>query len=559
MAVSNENQYPHLYIMDRTGELRDVVIDKSMTIGRKTANADKDILLESAITSKNHGRISLTGDQILYCDTNSSNGTVINGKIYGAVTGVFEKVLEDGDIIRIENPQDPAGNDTVVMIYRASVLPGCSWKRISLPGKYKVVSIGRKKETNVIALHDARCSRKHAAMQHESNGVWTLRDLNSGNGVFYNGRKIGSHVDLRKKDFFRVVDYFFLFTGDYLYYYSEEEAVPASPENEIEVPMTVLRKPQQVPSAIPGTPQAPGAVKTPGTPQAPGAGQKPVQKQVVPQRTNRAVSNGKNLEIDITARTARQGFKTLTLLKDIHITVKSGEMVLILGGSGAGKTTFMNAVMGYEKAKGTIRYGETDIYSEYEKMKYEIGFVPQDILLRENDTVYDTLYNSAQMKLTDHPEIWEDRVKKVLEMVSLSHVQDSLVKSVSGGEKKRVSAGVELIADPSLFFLDEPDSGLDAYSATELMENLRRIADMGKIVMVISHSPDRAAELFDKVVILAKSRVDNSGHLAFYGSVEETKKFFGADTLEGVVGKINSRDADIEGYINRWNSLGRRQ
>ena len=214
---------------------------------------------------------------------------------------------------------------------------------------------------------------------------------------------------------------------------------------------------------------------------------------------------------------------------------------------------------GYEKAKGTIRYGETDIYSEYEKLKYEIGFVPQDILLRENDTVYDTLYNSAQMKLTDHPEIWEDRVKKVLEMVSLSHVQDSLVKSVSGGEKKRVSAGVELIADPSLFFLDEPDSGLDAYSATELMENLRRIADMGKIVMVISHSPDRAAELFDKVVILAKSRVDNSGHLAFYGSVEETKKFFGADTLEGVVGKINSRDADIEGYINRWNSLGRRQ
>ena len=77
--------------------------------------------------------------------------------------------------------------------------------------------------------------------------------------------------------------------------------------------------------------------------------------------------------------------------------------------------------------------------------------------------------------------------------------------------------------------------------------------------MVISHSPDRAAELFDKVVILAKSRVDNCGHLAFYGSVDETKQFFGADTLEGVVGKINSRDADIEGYINRWNSMGRRQ
>lgn len=543
MASSNENQYPHLYIMDRTGELRDVVIDKSLTIGRRTASSTKDILLDSAITSKNHGQILVGEDRIVYQDNHSSNGTMINGKIYGAATGVFEKALEDGDIIRIENPQDPAGADTVIMIYRASVLPGCNWRRVALPGNYKVVSIGRKRETNVIALQDGRCSRQHAAMQHESSGIWTLRDLNSGNGVFYNGKKIGSHVDLRAKDFFKVVDYFFIFTEEFLYYYTEEKALPASPENEIEVPMTVFKKPQQPPRPVP--------VQRPV--------QQPVQRQAAPQRVHQAVSNGKNLEIDITARTAKQGFKTLTLLKDIHITVNSGEMVLILGGSGAGKTTFMNAVMGYEKAKGTIRYGQTDIYSEYEKMKYEIGFVPQDILLRENDTVYDTLYNSAQMKLNNHPEIWEERVEKVLEMVSLSHVRDSLVKSVSGGEKKRVSAGVELIADPSLFFLDEPDSGLDAFSATELMENLRKIANMGKIVMVISHSPDRAAELFDKVVILAKSRVDNCGHLAFYGSVDETKQFFGADTLEGVVGKINSRDADIEGYINRWNSMGRRQ
>ena len=74
---------------------------------------------------------------------------------------------------------------------------------------------------------------------------------------------------------------------------------------------------------------------------------------------------------------------------------------------------------------------------------------------------------------------------------------------------------MEFIADPSLFFLDEPDSGLDGIMARSLMQNLRTIADRGKIVMVITHGPDRAAELFDKVIVLAKSVQDNCGHLAF--------------------------------------------
>jgi ABC-type multidrug transport system ATPase subunit len=267
---------------------------------------------------------------------------------------------------------------------------------------------------------------------------------------------------------------------------------------------------------------------------------------------------GANLYINIVRRTVRQGlFKELTLLKDINLTIQAGEMVLILGGSGAGKTTFMNAVMGYEKATGTIRHGDIDIYSQYNKMKYAIGFVPQDVLLRESDTVYDTLFNAATMKMPSGTtrEMMAQRVETVMNMVSLSHVANSLIKSISGGEKKRVSAGVELVADPSLFFLDEPDSGLDAQSATELMENLRNIADAGKIVMIISHSPDRAAHLFNKVIVLAKSQVDNSGHLVFFGSVPDTEAFFGVNSLEGVVGKINRRDGQVEQYIARWKQI----
>ena len=115
---------------------------------------------------------------------------------------------------------------------------------------------------------------------------------------------------------------------------------------------------------------------------------------------------------------------------------------------------------------------------------------------------------------------------------------------------------MEFIADPSLFFLDEPDSGLDGIMAAGLMENLRVIADEGKIVMVITHAPDRVAHLFDKVIVLAKSAKTNSGHLAFYGSIDAAKKFFDTDSMEGIVKRINRPDENGDGlsdfYIEKY-------
>ena len=84
----------------------------------------------------------------------------------------------------------------------------------------------------------------------------------------------------------------------------------------------------------------------------------------------------------------RNLFKKRILLENIDLSVDPGDMVLVLGGSGAGKTTFFNAVMGYEKARGKIVHDGRDIYKEYAQMKYEIGFVPQQDLLRDDDTVY---------------------------------------------------------------------------------------------------------------------------------------------------------------------------
>ena len=269
--------------------------------------------------------------------------------------------------------------------------------------------------------------------------------------------------------------------------------------------------------------------------------------------------SGENLVIQIREKSVWQKMRKLILLQDANLTVMPGEMVMILGGSGAGKTTFLNAVMGYEKADGTILYGDKNIYTDYEKMKYEIGYVPQQDLLRGSDTVYDTVHDAACLKMPKRTskEERKTRVDDVLEIVNLTAQKNSLVSKLSGGEKKRLSVAVELIADPSLIFLDEADSGLDGKHSEELMENARKIADDGKIVMVITHSPDRVARLFDKVVVLAKSEKDHAGHLAFYGSVTEAYQFFNAKSLDDVVRRINSKDGkngigNADYYIDKY-------
>ncbi|MDO5538586.1 MAG: ATP-binding cassette domain-containing protein [Eubacteriales bacterium] len=267
------------------------------------------------------------------------------------------------------------------------------------------------------------------------------------------------------------------------------------------------------------------------------------------------------LSIHIEERSVWTLFKKKTLLEDIDLTIYPGEMVLLLGGSGAGKTTFINAVTGYEKAKATILEGDRDIYRNYNQLKYNIGMVPQQDLLRMDDTVQMTLMNAAEMRMPVHfsAQEREARVKELLEMFGLDAEADELVGKLSGGQRKRLSICVEFVAAPDLFILDEPDSGLDGVMARELMEYLRKIADDRKIVMVITHTPDRVIDLFDKVIVLAKGTEDHVGHLVYYGSVEEAGEFFGIDSMEEILSLINSKDEGGEGladeYLEKYQKL----
>ena len=238
------------------------------------------------------------------------------------------------------------------------------------------------------------------------------------------------------------------------------------------------------------------------------AGMEPAQITGVSDAMNAATASRKGLSVHLRERTVRELGKKKYLLKDIAMNIPNGSLVLLLGGSGAGKTTFMNAVIGYEKADADIYLNGTNVYKQYGQMKYKIGFVTQTNLVRTHDTVFRTISDAAKLRMPLSVKL-EERNERV----------------------------------------DEPDSGLDGVIARELFEKLKEIAGTGKIVIVITHTPDRVIDLFDKVIVLAKDS-GRVGRLAFYGSPGEAKEFFGRDSMEEIVQCVNRSEEGGEGLAD---------
>ena len=216
--------------------------------------------------------------------------------------------------------------------------------------------------------------------------------------------------------------------------------------------------------------------------------------------------------------------KTLNILQNISLAFKPKEFIVVVGQSGGGKSTLVDAIAGYRPATHgkVIVNGTIDVYKEFDAIRSTIGFVPQKDIIHMELTVFQALDFAAKLRMppdtTDQERV--KRVEEVMDDLDLSHRRDTQISQLSGGQQKRVSIGVELITKPGLFFLDEPTSGLDPGMETELMRLCRRLADQGRTIVMITHATKNVM-LADKVVFLARG-----GHLTWFGPPEEALAYF---------------------------------
>ncbi|PKA47787.1 ABC transporter G family member 28 [Apostasia shenzhenica] len=285
------------------------------------------------------------------------------------------------------------------------------------------------------------------------------------------------------------------------------------------------------------------------------------EKALQLQTNNLTFSGVLSMATDIEIRT-RPGievsFKDLTLtlkgskkqlLKSVTGKLMPGRVAAVMGPSGAGKTTFLSALAG--KATGCDVSGSVLINGKAESIrsyKKIIGFVPQDDIVHGNLTVEENLWFSARCRLSaDMPK--PDKVlvvERVIESLGLQPIRDSLVgtvekRGISGGQRKRVNVGLEMVMEPSLLILDEPTSGLDSSSSQLLLRALRREALEGVNICMVVHQPSYTLfKMFDDLVILAKG-----GLLVYHGSIKKVEEYFSSLGID-VPERVNPPDHYID-------------
>ncbi|GMY09255.1 ABC transporter G family member 24-like isoform X1 [Fagus crenata] len=264
--------------------------------------------------------------------------------------------------------------------------------------------------------------------------------------------------------------------------------------------------------------------------------------------------------------------KNKHLLRCVTGKIKPGRITAVMGPSGAGKTTFLSAVAG--KAIGCTMTGlihingRNDSIHSYKKI---IGFVPQDDIVHGNLTVEENLWFSAKCRLSTALSKLDKVlvVERVIEFLGLQTVRASLVgtvekRGISGGQRKRVNVGLEMVMEPSLLILDEPTSGLDSASSQQLLRALRREALEGVNICMVVHQPSYALfKMFDDLILLAKG-----GLTVYHGPVKKVEEYFAGlgikipervnppdyfiDILEGIVMPGGSSGVIHEDLPVRW-------
>ncbi|MFE7417229.1 ATP-binding cassette domain-containing protein [Rhodococcus sp. NPDC057529] len=252
--------------------------------------------------------------------------------------------------------------------------------------------------------------------------------------------------------------------------------------------------------------------------------------QLVPRRVVAPTAGG--LRVDGVGLTIEGGRR---LLEDVTFTAQPGSLTAVIGPSGAGKTTVATIISGSERpTEGVVEFEGRSVHAEYQVLRSRIGMVPQDDVVHRQLTIRQALGYAAELRLPPDTsrEDREEVIATVLDELQLSEHADTRVDRLSGGQRKRASVAMELLTGPSLLILDEPTSGLDPALDRQIMATLRRLADSGRVVVIVTHSLSYL-EMCDQVLLLAPG-----GKTAYVGPPDRVGAALGSTDWADIFARV---------------------
>lgn len=569
-----------------TAGTRAYPLDGAMTIGRAADNA---VVLESIDVSRHHASIMAAPTGYIFLDLGSANGSKVNGREVDPRSPIM---LAPGDTITIADATllvadsaapAPAG---ATMVLPSEAQPtGATWVapppkarlQITTPGGTREVgldagevTLGREVD-NTIVVPERVISRHHLVFRRSGN-TYAAQDLGATNGMRFGGQRVGNHL-FRDGD---VLDIAGEVQLRYLQSAAPADAAAGQPEvKEVRLagrePVTIGRAADcQLQLSHPTVSQHHARISTNA------AGQQVIedlgstngtfvngvrvakaeQRVVGPQdaiqvgpillhlgdHAIRPEDHSQNIRL--TAIRLNQHVRAdINLLKDISVVIEPQEFVAVVGVSGSGKSTLLGALSGLRPAtEGDVLLNDTSLYDHFQAFRTTLGYVPQDDILHRELPVGRALGYAAQLRLPDDTPNSERqaRVESVIQTLGLQERRETPVGELSGGQRKRVSIGAELLTQPGLFFLDEATSGLDPGTESQLMRLLRKLADEGHTILLITHATKNVM-LCDQVLFLARG-----GNLAYFGPPDQALPYFGVDDFDGIYEKLEGEKSPEE-------------
>ncbi len=243
--------------------------------------------------------------------------------------------------------------------------------------------------------------------------------------------------------------------------------------------------------------------------------------------------------------------RIVKVLDSFSLSVAAGEIVAIMGPSGSGKTSLLTTLAGYTPPdSGEVLFNGVSLYRNYEAFKARIGYVPQEDLLHGDLTVRECFTAAARLKLGEASEADIRRlVENVIADMGLSAQADDIIgtarkRGLSGGQRKRVNIGLELLSSPGLLFLDEPTSSLSSKDARTVMSLLRKLADQGRTILLTIHQPGKKVlAMIDHLAI-----VDVGGKLAYYGPTRLAAQYF-EKHLDALKVPLDESSENVADYV----------